>query len=73
MEIMTTPLSKLFCAPKHVLPINCKSIYDTLSIHKGQEDKVGHQDKVSLLPPPPHCLVTLLLRETALLIPAKVA
>lgn len=57
MESMEALLSKLFRASKHILPTNCKPVYDTLSICKGQEDKVGHSDRVSLVPPPPHCWV----------------
>lgn len=67
------PLSKLFCASKHVLPTNCKSIYDTLSICKGQEDKVGINNSVSLVPPPPHGWVIFIVREKAWHFSATVA
>lgn len=70
---MKAPLSKLFCDSKHVFPTSCKSIYDTLSIHKGQEDKVGHNNRVSLVPPSPHCWVILIIRARAQLISTKVA
>lgn len=73
MENMKAPLSKLFCASEHVFPTNCKSIYDTLSIHKGQEDKVGHSDRVSLAPPSLYCWVILITRERARITSAKVA
>lgn len=72
-ESTKAPLSKLFCASQHVLATNCKSVYNTLSVRKGQEDKAGHSDSVSQMPPPLHCWVTLILRERALLILAKVA